>query len=69
MNRECINTDLLSNISEVAPKLVAEWTSDEEHRKEDAHLFVTYLEIAREKKLIERQLDHIRSGGKEEELS
>jgi len=46
----------LSNIEEIAPKILDEWDG----LKEDAHQFITLLETVRDKWEIERKLEEIR---------
>lgn len=46
----------LSNIGEIAPKILSEWDG----LKEDAHQFITLLETVRDKWEIERRLEETR---------
>ena len=47
------------NVEEVAARLLGEWEGGEGH----AHLFITLLETAREKRVVERKLAEIRVRG------
>jgi hypothetical protein len=54
-----LDTEKLGNLSEVAPKLLDEWTR-RGRSKEDAHVFIHYLELVQAKKQIELRLDELR---------
>jgi len=56
-----LDTETFSNLSEVSVKLLDEWTR-RGHGEEDAHVYIHYLELVREKKRVERHLDEIRMG-------
>jgi len=56
-----LDTGTFNNLDEVALKLLDAWTRLE-HSSEDAHIFISYLELARDKKQLEQQLGELRRG-------